>query len=67
MSFYIWFLICLLFSFVQNFKALVDKIDYNLNKLKPIELLADKRLEFVDYNDLIIYQVCNKHFYLFII
>ncbi|XP_054167428.1 lysine-specific demethylase 3B-like [Oppia nitens] len=39
-----------------NFKPLVDKIGFEENKLKPIELLIDKQLEFVDCKDLTIYQ-----------
>ncbi|CAG2106261.1 unnamed protein product, partial [Medioppia subpectinata] len=40
----------------MNFKTLVDKIGFEENKLKPIELLSDKHIEFVDYKDLTVYQ-----------
>ncbi|CAG2170332.1 unnamed protein product, partial [Oppiella nova] len=41
---------------LNNFKTLVDKIGFEDNKLKPIELLSDKHLEFVDYKDLTVFQ-----------
>ncbi|XP_053211084.1 probable JmjC domain-containing histone demethylation protein 2C [Panonychus citri] len=39
-----------------NFKLLVDKIGLRESQLKPIEYLDDRQLDFVNYNDLKLYE-----------